>query len=108
MGKKKKNWRYKLIESLSGTLFEKKVWQALCQIPRGDVWTYSQLAEKIDCPRAARPVGNALAKNPLPIVIPCHRVIRCNGDIGNYSFFLGGTKIKKLLLWIERKDQKGK
>ncbi len=70
-----------------------------CKIPFGETRTYKQIARAIGKPRAFRAVGNALNKNKLPLVIPCHRVVRSNGDAGGYAL---GKKNKKLLLSLER------
>jgi methylated-DNA-[protein]-cysteine S-methyltransferase len=86
------------IKFLSGTEFEIKVWHALNEIPYGETKTYKWIAEKIDKPSAVRAVGQALSKNPVPIVIPCHRVIESDGSIGGYS---SGMTIKKRLLEME-------
>ncbi len=83
-----------LIEAQSGTPFEKKVWKGLLEIPPGHVRTYQWLAKKIGHPKAARAVGNALKKNPLAPMVPCHRVIASNG-IGGYA---GGVTKKRRLL----------
>lgn len=81
-----------------GTEFQKKVWQVLEQIPYGETWTYKQLAEKTGNVKACRAVGNANNKNKLPIFIPCHRVIGCNGKLVGYA---GGLEVKKALLNLE-------
>ncbi len=65
--------------------FTQKVLTATRKIPYGGTISYSELAKIIDAPRAARAIGNALAKNPIPIVIPCHRIIRADGSVGGYS-----------------------
>lgn len=83
---------------LEGTEFEKKVWETLKEIPYGETRTYKWLAEKIDKPHAFRAVGNALGKNPIPVIFPCHRIIETDGSLGGYS---GGTDIKRRLLEIE-------
>jgi len=82
--------------------FTKKVLDACQRIPAGKTITYSELAAMIGNPRASRAVGNALAKNPIPLVIPCHRVIRTDGSIGNFSA-PGGSSTKKKLLALESK-----
>ena len=82
-----------------GTAFQRRVWEALRRIPRGETRTYSQVAEEIGEPRAARAVANACAKNPTPIVVPCHRVVRSDGTLGGYAL---GPERKKSLL-----DQEG-
>ena len=81
---------------ISGTKFQLKVWEYLKKIPRGSVKTYSQVAKGIGKPLAVRAVANAIAKNPYPPKIPCHRVIRSDGTLGGYSG-KGGIKTKKLL-----------
>lgn len=87
--------------------FQRNVLLLVWSIPRGMVGTYKQLAEKIRSPRGARAVGTALASNPFPLVIPCHRVIRTDGSLGGYG---GGLEMKKTLLAIEGVlvDEKGK
>jgi methylated-DNA-[protein]-cysteine S-methyltransferase len=77
--------------------FQQKVYRAILKIPKGQVWTYGQVARAIGSPRAARAVGNALAKNMDAPVIPCHRVVRYNGSMGGYSA-PGGLKMKLKLL----------
>lgn len=81
-----------------GTEFDKKVWLSLKEIPYGDTRTYKWLAEKIGKPNAFRAVGQALSRNPIPILLPCHRVIESDGSIGGYS---SGIYIKRRLLEIE-------
>lgn len=83
---------------LVGTYFEKKVWVALKEIPFGETRTYKWVAEKVGNPSATRAVGRALSKNPIPIVVPCHRVIESDGSIGGYS---SGADIKRRLLDME-------
>lgn len=83
---------------LEGSEFQLKVWNNLLCIPYGKVWSYHQLAEAIGYPNASRAVGNANHKNPLPIIIPCHRVISSCGDIGGYG---GGREVKQKLLDLE-------
>ena len=81
----------------NGTKFEITVWNSISKIPRGEVRTYKELAIQINRPKSARAVANACGKNPYPIKIPCHRVIRSDGKLGGYSG-KGGTKTKKKLL----------
>ena len=81
----------------NGTKFEIKVWNSISKIPRGEVKTYKELAIQINRPKSARAVANACGKNPYPVKIPCHRVIRSDGKLGGYSG-KGGTKTKKKLL----------
>ncbi len=82
---------------LKGTEFQIEVWKELSKIPKGEVRTYKQIAKSIGKPKSSRAVANACAKNPYPIVIPCHRVIRSDGTVGGYSGE-GGVKLKKELL----------
>lgn len=82
------------------SLFQKSVWQITQSIPYGQRRTYGWVADKLGMPKAARPVGQALAQNPLPIVIPCHRVV-CNG--GSPGGFSGGEDWKRALLKLEAK-----
>ena len=84
-------------KNLEGTPFQKKVWQALTEIPKGKTLTYKELARRIGRPRAIRAVANAVGRNPLAPLIPCHRVIRSDGAIGGYSG-KGGVKAKIKLL----------
>jgi O-6-methylguanine DNA methyltransferase len=79
------------------TPFQTKVYKAILKIPKGQVWTYGQVARKIGKPGAARAVGTALARNQDAPDIPCHRVVRYNGDMGGYSA-PGGIKRKLQLL----------
>jgi AraC family transcriptional regulator of adaptative response/methylated-DNA-[protein]-cysteine methyltransferase len=80
---------------LRGTNFQIKVWEALLNIPIGAVTTYEQIAAKIGSPHAFRAVGTAVGHNPIAVLIPCHRVIRKNGEFGNYLY---GSARKKALL----------
>ena len=82
---------------LNGTKFQIKVWKAISKIPRGQVRTYKELAKLIKKPKAPRAVANACGKNPYPIKIPCHRVIRSDGSLGGYSG-KGGISAKKDIL----------
>ena len=82
---------------LKGTEFQIEVWKELSKIPKGEVRTYKQIAKSIGKPKSSRAVANACAKNPYPIVIPCHRVIRSDGTVGGFSGE-GGVKLKKELL----------
>ena len=80
---------------LGGTAFQNRVWKALCDIPFGETTTYGALARRIGKPTAFRAVGAANGANPLPIVVPCHRVI---GSDGSLTGFGGGIEIKRFLL----------
>jgi methylated-DNA-[protein]-cysteine S-methyltransferase len=94
---KRKNFDLKL--SIEGTDFRKQVWKALTNIPYGEVISYSELAEAVGNPKAVRAVGQANRANPLPIIIPCHRVIGKNKSLVGYA----GTRIdiKEKLLTLE-------
>jgi methylated-DNA-[protein]-cysteine S-methyltransferase len=78
-----------------GTPFQLKVWKMLAEIPFGATWSYGEVAQRIGEPKAMRAVGAANGRNPLPIVLPCHRVI---GSDGSLTGFGGGLPIKKYLL----------
>ncbi len=82
---------------MTGTKFQKLVWKYLKKIPKGSVKSYKQVAIALKKPNSFRAVANACAKNPYPIKIPCHRVIRSDGKIGGYSG-KGGIKTKVKLL----------
>ena len=82
----------------AGTEFQKSIWAALRQIPYGETIDYATLARNAGRPRAVRAAGNANGKNPIPIIIPCHRVIAADGTIGGFSL---GVELKKKLLEIE-------
>lgn len=84
--------------NITGTKFEKNVYNALLKIPYGQVRTYKEIAKSINHSKAYRAVGNANSKNKIPIIIPCHRVVS-NSGIGGYT---GGINIKKNLLKIEK------
>jgi len=82
--------------------FQRKVLRAVIAIPRGEVRTYQFIAKQIGNPKAARAVGRALATNPFPLMIPCHRVIRSDGKLGGYQ---GGVRMKQALLRKEGNDE---
>lgn len=84
---------------LDGTTFQKAVWKELLKIPYGATTTYSDIASRIGNPQAVRAVGTAIGKNPLCILIPCHRVVPSTGKVGNYAY---GTNMKKDLLTLEK------
>jgi methylated-DNA-[protein]-cysteine S-methyltransferase len=84
-----------------GTSFQLGVWRSLCDIPYGETISYGQLAGRIGNPKASRAVGLANGSNPIPIVIPCHRVIGSNGKLTGYG---GGLPIKEKLLALERRQ----
>lgn len=85
---------------LAGTAFQNKVWTALCDIPFGETISYGELASRIGKPTASRAVGGANGANPLPIVVPCHRVIGSNKSLTGFG---GGIEIKRFLLTHEQK-----
>ncbi len=82
-----------------GTHFQQQVWQALCQIPYGETISYKELAQNIGKPAAFRACANANGKNPISLIVPCHRVIASDGGLGGYT---GGVEIKKKLLQLEQ------
>jgi methylated-DNA-[protein]-cysteine S-methyltransferase len=81
-----------------GTEFQLHVWKALCDIPYGATASYKEIAAAVNNPKACRAVGNANNKNPISIIIPCHRVIASNGKLAGYG---GGISIKEKLLRLE-------
>lgn len=84
------------LEKCSG--FQQRVLLAVLKIPRGWVSTYGRIARSLQVPRGARAVGRALSLNPFPIIIPCHRIIKSNGELGG---FRGGLRMKQTLLELE-------
>lgn len=84
--------------SLHGTPFQRRVWTALQQIPYGETRSYAQVAAMAGAPRACRAVGMANHRNPVSILVPCHRVIQADGGLGGYN---GGLEIKRFLLQME-------
>jgi methylated-DNA-[protein]-cysteine S-methyltransferase len=87
--------------ALIGTPFQLRVWQRLREIPFGETISYGQLAHEIGQPKAARAVGLANGSNPIPIIVPCHRVIGSNGHLTGYG---GGLSIKEKLLSFESRQ----
>lgn len=81
-----------------GTIFQQLAWQALCAIPYGETRSYKEQAAAIGRPKAMRAIGSANNRNPIPVIIPCHRVIGANGALVGYA---GGLGIKKTLLELE-------
>lgn len=88
--------------SFKGTTFQRKVWNELLNIPYGETRTYKEIAKNIGCEKGYRAVGGALNKNPIPIIVPCHRVI---GSSGKMVGFAGGLDIKEKLLNIEKQNK---
>lgn len=84
---------------LKGTPFERKVWSFLKKIPYGETRSYKEVAEGIGHPKAFRAVGMANARNPIPLIIPCHRIIRNNGELGGFGH---GIRVKKMLIDFEK------
>lgn len=94
-----KRTTFSLPFKLTGTPFQLAVWKELQNIPYGQTTSYKEIAQKINKPKACRAVGMANNKNPLPIIIPCHRVIGSNGKLIGYA---GGLKLKNYLLELEK------
>lgn len=90
---KRKTFNVKL--NPQGTDYQKKVWNELCKIPYGEVYTYKQVATRIGNEKASRAVGMANSKNPIPLIIPCHRVVGSNGKLTGFAH---GLVIKKKLI----------
>lgn len=88
---------------LNGTAFQKKVWEQLTRIPYGETRTYKEIAAAIGNPKASRAVGLANNKNPVTIVVPCHRVIGTSGELIGYA---GGLDMKKALLDLEMQNRR--
>ena len=94
-----KRTTFSLPFKLTGTPFQLAVWKELQNIPYGQTTSYKEIAQKINKPKACRAVGMANNKNPLPIIIPCHRVIGSNGKLIGYA---GGLNLKNYLLELEK------
>ena len=89
---------FDVVLDLVGTEFQVRAWRALCRIPFGETISYGQQAANIKKPKAFRAVGSANGKNPIPIIVPCHRVVASDGSLGGYSL---GLTMKKQLLALE-------
>lgn len=87
-----------------GTPFQRAVWQALREIPYGETRTYGQIAQAVGRPKAVRAVGSANNRNPLPILVPCHRVVGSGGALVGYAY---GVEMKRALLQMEMQSQLG-
>jgi methylated-DNA-[protein]-cysteine S-methyltransferase len=85
-----------------GTAFQQSVWEQLLYIPYGNTCTYKQIAQALGIPKASQAVGNAVGKNPISIIIPCHRVVGSNGALTGYA---GGLEIKQKLLFLEQSKE---
>ena len=92
---------FELPLAAKGTPFQQQVWQALTKIPFGETWSYQQIADEIGNPKAVRAVGLANGKNPISVVVPCHRVIGKNGKLTGYA---GGVERKAKLLELEKTE----
>jgi methylated-DNA-[protein]-cysteine S-methyltransferase len=88
---------------MHGTGFQIRVWRELCTIPYGETRAYLDIAQAIGAPKAMRAVGAANGRNPIPIVVPCHRVIGANGKLVGFG---GGLELKRLLLDLEHGPQR--
>ncbi|GAC1674649.1 MAG: hypothetical protein NVS9B8_17140 [Candidatus Limnocylindrales bacterium] len=95
-------WNRIALDLRGSTAFEQAVWMKALEIPRGEVRPYGWIAAEIGRPRAVRAVGTALGHNPVPLIVPCHRVVRSDGTIGQYS--LGGPQNKRTILAGEGAD----
>jgi len=89
---------------MQGTAFELRVWQALRDIPYGERRSYSDIARAVGVPKGARAVGGANSRNPLPLVVPCHRVCAQDGGLGGFA---GGLECKRFLLDLEQRGPVG-
>ena len=85
---------------MTGTPFQHAVWKAIAAIPAGKTMTYADLARKIKNPKAVRAAGTACGANPVPVVVPCHRVVGSNGGLGGFG---GGLELKRLMLDAEKR-----
>lgn len=94
-----KRSRFTLDVSPDGTPFERRCWDTLQQIPYGETRTYGEIAHAVGNPKGFRAVGSANHKNPIPIIIPCHRVVAAGGGLGGYG---GGLDLKRRLLALEQ------
>ena len=87
------------LDTAVGTVFQRSVWEAVSLIPYGETWSYAWVAWQIGRPKALRAVGQALGRNPRPVIVPCHRVVAGNGGLGGFS---GGVEMKRYLLSLEK------
>lgn len=97
-----KRRHFDLVYDIGGTDFQKKVWQELARIPYGETVSYTHIAKKIKQAKAVRAVGTANGRNPLSIIVPCHRVIAADGTLGGYA---GGLEVKTKLLELEQRSK---
>ncbi|MGO4882544.1 MAG: methylated-DNA--[protein]-cysteine S-methyltransferase [Bryobacteraceae bacterium] len=94
---------FDLTLDMQGTQFQKRVWAELLKIPYGETCSYSFIANAIGAPKAVRAVGSANGRNPIPIVVPCHRVIGAGGSLTGYG---GGLPLKRFLLDLEARHSR--
>jgi len=92
------------LDTGKGTEFQQEVWRALCRIPFGETRSYIEIARAIGRPRSARAVGQACGRNPIALIVPCHRVVAHGGGLGGYS---GGLNIKAALMKLEARETAG-
>ena len=97
-----KRTNFNLPLATKGTEFQQKVWKELERIPYGESISYHELARRVGNEKAYRAVGNANGKNPICIIVPCHRVIQANGNIGGYAY---GSEVKRFLLELEKQKK---
>jgi methylated-DNA-[protein]-cysteine S-methyltransferase len=93
---------FELALDLRGTPFQVRAWNALAEVPYGTTVTYGEQARRLGVPRATRAIGGANGSNPLPIVLPCHRVVGADGSLTGYG---GGLDVKRWLLTHERRSE---
>jgi len=91
--------RFELPLALAGTVFQRRVWQALLEVPCGTTISYAELARRVGAPRGVRAVGAAVGRNPVSVIVPCHRVVGSDGSLTGYA---GGLERKRALLARER------
>ena len=87
-----------VVRLVGGTPIQRDVWNAMLSIPRGETLSYSELAQRVGRPGASQAVGQAVGHNPIPVLIPCHRVVAANGGLGGFG---GGLPMKRTLLRLE-------
>jgi len=90
----------------AGTAFQRKVWSIVRRIPYGEVRTYRWISLEIGRPRAARAIGGAVGANPIPLIVPCHRIVNADGTLGGFSA-PGGVELKRRMLKLERAPMSG-
>lgn len=95
----------KLSLYIAGTEFQLKVWGALMKIPYGNTSSYKEIAKAINCPRSTRAVGTTIGRNPIPLLVPCHRVVQSNGQMGNYRW--GASAKARILAFEKRQAEEG-